>query len=55
MRLRKKVIVGKLKEYLADHEEDIAIGINDFGYLREVFLFFIGRKAFYVKESKDET
>ena len=32
-----------LISYLADHEEDIAWGENDFGELKPVFIEFIGR------------
>jgi len=34
-----------LKEYLICHESDIAIGINDFADLREVFICLLGREA----------
>ena len=37
----------KLEEYLTYHEEDIAIGINDFDDLREVFECIIGKPATY--------
>jgi hypothetical protein len=33
----------QLIEYLTSHESDIAYDINDFGDLKEVFIFYIGR------------
>jgi hypothetical protein len=33
-----------LQTYLLDHEDDIAIGMNDFALLRTVFLYHIGRE-----------
>jgi len=38
-----------LEEYLLNHEEDIAIGINDFADLRAVFICLLGRKAVYTE------
>lgn len=42
-------ILGKdweaLKEYLLDHEEDIAIGENDFGNLAGLFEAILGHSA----------
>lgn len=40
----------ELKEYLIYHEEDIAIGINDFAGLRGVFANIIGRVAIYAHD-----
>jgi len=37
------VILTGLIEYLQNHEEDIAIGINDFDDLRNLFLLLTGR------------
>ncbi len=35
----------ELTDYLERHEGDIAVGINDFDYLRNVFKLCIGREA----------
>jgi len=35
---------NELAQYLLDHEEDIAIGINDFDELRSTFKAIIGRE-----------
>lgn len=37
-----------LSYYLYDHEKDIAIGINDFGDLKDVFRRCAGRDAIWV-------
>jgi len=38
-----------LSEFLIYHEEDIAIGINDFGDLQDLFYHEVGREAEYNK------
>ncbi len=40
-------VLGKFLEYLRYHEEDISIGENDFGDLREVFEEMFSRSAKY--------
>lgn len=37
--------INDLIGFLDCHEDDIAIGINDFSSLRSVFEFYMGRKA----------
>jgi len=37
--------LSQVKEYLLDHEQDIAYGENDFGELREAFKVLFGREA----------
>ena len=44
--------LDKLIEYLNFHEEDIAIGVNDFYDLRELFMDVIGRPAVYLDDRK---
>ena len=34
----------ELKQFLADHEEDIAMDINDFGDLENIFVDIFGRE-----------
>lgn len=34
-----------LMSWLEAHEDDIALGINDFGALKPVFFFTVGRQA----------
>lgn len=41
-----------IKDHLLYHEEDIAIGINDFGELRLFFRLEIGREPKYIPDDK---
>ena len=42
-----KELLDQLVEYLTYHEEDIAIGIDDYGDLTGVFEFLFKRKPLY--------
>ena len=38
-------LLAKLRAYLLDREFDIAINMEDFGLLKEIFEAVVGRKA----------
>lgn len=40
-----ELIINDLLHYLLDHEEDIAMSINDFGTLKSLFSFTMNREA----------
>ena len=43
-----------LKDYIISHEDDIAIGINDFGDLQQVFIGVIGRQSVWINPRTKE-
>lgn len=40
---------ASLSDYLKRHEEDIALGVNDFGDLKELFIDIFEREPVYIR------